>query len=213
MQDESSADAHNELVPDSDSVHGASMVDLDAPLVLYNDRSNAITNLNRRLKFVIPAVLVYALLLCASQGLLTGIICFASFSITMAIGYLMVVRRFNRATKPLLQMDETGLTIRALLTDCHLDWNNVEEARAYRFIYKFAGINPRSISAIKGPLPVKLFLYMNYLSAMLYRLVGIKVCVINVPEQYAHLKAEEICEQIELRRQHHLALPDKSKPH
>lgn len=209
MQDEmnSTSDYPLQELPHEEH-HGAGVVEMEAPLVLYNNRQKAIGSLNKRMMFVIPVVALYcAFLSMAGLYAMAGI-----FLVFFAVMYLAVVRRFNKAVTPLLEIDSSGITVHALLTHCRLDWNNVEEALPYTFIYKFAGINPKSVWDVKASWPVKLFLLQNRICKTLYSFVGLKVCVINIPEQYSHLKAEEICEQIELRRQHFLALPYKSKP-
>jgi hypothetical protein len=213
MQDETSSTSDWSLqpLPHEEGIaahHGASVAELEAPLLLYNNRQNAIGSLNKRMMFVGPLVVIYCVLLL----LLHQYVSCAIFIAFFAFLYLAVVRRFNQSVKPLMEIDSTGITIHSLLTHCHLDWNNVEDARPYRFIYRFAGINPKSLWNVQASWPVKLFLLQNSLCKTLYGLIGLKVFVINIPEQYSHLKAEEICEQIELRRQHFLALPYRPTP-
>jgi hypothetical protein len=60
----------------------------------------------------------------------------------------------------------------------------------------------KSIWKLEASLPMKIFLYYNSLSRAIYKIVGVKLHAINIPEQYSHFKAEEICEQIEKRKEH-----------
>jgi len=211
MQDKTNATPDWPLLPHEEGTEsdlGANVVELDAPLVLYNNRQKAIGSLNKRMMFVVPVLALYCLGLLMAQMYVHCAVFLAFF----AFLYLTVVRRFNQSVKPLMEIDSTGITIHALLTHCHLDWNNVGDVRPYTFIYRFAGINPKSVRDVHAAWPVKLFLLQNRICKTLYGLIGIKVFVINIPEQYSHLKAQEICEQIEMRRQHFLALPNKSQP-
>lgn len=184
--------------------HGSSLAELDAPLIIYNDRQQLIAKLNKRMMFAVPLVALYCvgLFMMGMQSFALGFLLYFAFL------YLFVVRRMNKTVAPLLQIDSTGITVHSLITRCHVDWDNFQDARSYGFVYKFVGINPKSIWKLQATVPCKLFLMLNSISRLLFGLIGVKVFAINVPEQYSHFTAEEICEQIELRKNHFLALPD-----
>ncbi|MFN8554190.1 MAG: hypothetical protein U0103_22160 [Candidatus Obscuribacterales bacterium] len=180
--------------------------DFSQPLILYNDRNQAIKKLNKRMFFAAPLIGIYALSV-ASMHLYF----LAAFMILYMVAmYLWVVRRFNKNVEPLMKVDATGITVHGLITHCHIDWNNLKEVRAYTFIYKFVGLGAKNVWALQASLPMKLFLLYNSLVRFFYRLVGIKLHSINVPEQYSHFKAEDIAEQIERRRAHFLGLSSNS---
>ncbi len=182
------------------------LAELDAPLIIYNDRRQAIAKLNKRMMFAVPVVAIYCLSLFAMHLYILGL-CFIAY---FALIYLFVVRRFNRNVAPLMVIDSTGITIQGLLTHLHLDWENFSEARPYTLLYRFVGINPKSIWKMEASLLTKLLLSYVGLNRVFYSLFGAKAFIINIPEQYSHFKAEEICEQIEMRRKHFLALPDQN---
>lgn len=177
--------------------------DFSQPFVIYNDRRQAISKLNKRMMFCVPLVLLNSLLLFSMNLHLMGILLIGW---TLLL-YLWVVRTFNKNTAPLMQIDQRGITIHGLITHCHMDWDNVKEVRPYTFVYKFIGIDPKSIWKLNASLPVKLFLMNNGMSRVFYRLMGIKLSVVNVPEQYSHFRAEDICEQIQRRKEYYLGLP------
>jgi hypothetical protein len=196
MEDSSHSELSNHRV--------AELTELDAPLIIYNDRRQAIAKLNKRMMFAVPLVALFCLSLFAMQLYIFG----AFFIAYFAIIYVLVVRRFNKNVTPLMEIDSTGISVHGLLTNLHVDWDNVQDVRPYTFLYRFVGIDPISIWKLKASLPTKLFLLNNGWNRSLYKMFGIKLSVINIPEQYSHFKAEQICEEIEKRRTHFLALPN-----
>lgn len=180
--------------------------DFSQPFILYNDRSQAIKKLNRRMFFAAPLVGIYALSVASMHMYFLA----AFMILYMVAMYLWVVRRFNKNVEPLMKVDATGITVHGLLTHCHIDWNNLKEVRPYTFVYRYVGLDAKNIWALDASLPMKLFLLYNSLARFVYRLIGIKLHSINVPEQYSHFKAEDICEQIEKRKEHFLALSQNS---
>lgn len=177
--------------------------DFSQPLVIYNDRRQAIAKLNKRMMFLVPFVGIYALMVASMHMYIVAAIMIAQ----VVLMYLWVVRTFNKNTSPLMQIDASGITIHGLVTHLHMDWDNLKEVRPYTFVYKFIGMDAKSIWKLNASVPQKVFLTYNSWVRVLYRLVGIKLHGINVPEQYSHFKAEDICEQIEKRRVHYLGLP------
>jgi hypothetical protein len=186
---------------------GGELVELSEPLILYNDRRQAIAKLNKRMMFAVPIVGIYCFCLASLHLYVVA----AGLIAWFAAIYLLVVRRFNRNTEPLMQIDASGVTIHGLITHCHVDWDNLKEVRPYTFVYKFVGIDPKSIWRLKASLPTKIFMLSTGMNRALYKLVGTELHLINIPEQYSHFKAEDICEQIEKRRVHFLALPKHSQ--
>ncbi|HEY9731539.1 MAG TPA: hypothetical protein V6C89_06485 [Drouetiella sp.] len=180
--------------------------DFSEPLIIYNDRRQAIQKLNRRMMFAAPLIGIYAVLLASLHLYLIAVFIVAQ----LVFIYLWVVRRFNKNVTPLMQVDSSGVTIHGLLTHCHIDWENLKEVRPYTFIYKFVGMDVHNIWKLQASVPMKLFFYYNSIARTIYKVCGIKLHAINVPEQYSHFKAEDICEQIEERRKHFLLLHSTS---
>jgi len=178
--------------------------DFSQPLMIYNDRRQAISKLNKRMIFLVPLVGIYVLLVSSMHMYFIAAILIAQ----VVLMYLWVVRSFNKNTSPLMQIDASGITIHGLVTHLHMDWDNLKEVRPYTFVYKFVGMDAKNIWKLNASVPQKLFLTYNSWVRILYRLFGIKLHGINIPEQYSHFKAEEICEQIEKRRVHYLGLPN-----
>jgi hypothetical protein len=177
---------------------GGGLDDFSQPLIIYNDRRQAIQKLNKRMAFVAPLIGIYALGLASMHLNLIALFIVGQ----LVFMYLWVVRRFNKNVVPLIKVDSTGITVHGLMTHCHINWDNLSEVRAYTFIYKFVGMDVKSIWKLEASLPMKIFLYYNSLSRAIYKIVGVKLHAINIPEQYSHFKAEEICEQIEKRKEH-----------
>lgn len=181
----------------------AAVATLDEPFLIYNDRRQAISKLNKRMVIAGGLMLCYCGLL-VSMGTWHAAAVLLTFWIVM---YLWVVRSFNKAVTPLITLDSEGVKIRSLITKCDVTWDNLGAVTPYSFMYRFVGINPKSIWRVKCSLPQKLFLYTNAWGRLIYGLIGIRLFAISVPEQYSHFKAEEICEEIEKRRRHFAALP------
>ncbi len=181
--------------------------DLSQPLIIYNDRRQAISKLNKRMMFVAPLMGIYALLVASMHMYFLAAIVIAQG----VIMYLWVVRRFNKNTSPLMQIDASGIRVNALITNLHMDWDNLKEVRPYTFVYKFVGMDAKNIWKLNASLGQKMFLTYSSWVRVIYRLVGIKLHGINIPEQYSHFKAEDICEQIEKRREYYLGLPNHGK--
>ncbi len=181
--------------------------DYSQPFLIYADRRQAIRKLNKRMLILLPFFLFYCFLVASAHMWIIAALLIAQY-----VGmYLWVVRRFNKNVTPLIQLDATGITVHGLITHLHMDWDNLQEVRAYSFAYKFIGMDAKNIWKLKASLPMKLFLSYNKFIRFFYRLVGIKLHGINVPEQYAHFKAEEICEHIEKRRDYYLRVPTHEK--
>lgn len=181
--------------------------DFSQPFMIYADRRKAISKLNKRMMFVVPLTILYVIFVSSAHMWIVA----AMFIAYMVGMYLWVVRSFNKNVRPLMQIDATGITIHGLLMHLHMNWDNLKDVRAYTFAYKYVGLNSKSIWKLNASVPMKLFLAWGSSIRLIYSLIGIKISEINVPEQYAHFKAEDICEQIEKRRQHYLGLPTHEK--
>lgn len=181
--------------------------DFSQPFMIYADRTKAIKKLNQRMMFAAPLILLYAYFVSSMYMWVIAAILIAE----MVAMYLWVVRRFNKNVTPLMQLDATGITIHGLITHLHMNWDNLKDVRAYSFGYKYIGLNAKNVWKLNATVPMKLFLAYSSFIQIFYNLIGIKLCGINVPEQYAHFKAEDICEQVEKRRQHYLNLPTHEK--
>ncbi|MBS1954695.1 MAG: hypothetical protein JST89_10940 [Cyanobacteria bacterium SZAS-4] len=177
--------------------------DFSQPFMIYADRRKAIKKLNQRMMFAAPLILIYSY--CVSSMYMWFLA--ALLIVQMALMYLWVVRKFNKNVTPLMQLDDTGITIHGLITHLHMSWDNLKEVRAYSFGYKYVGMNAKNVWKLHATVPMKLFLAYSSFVQFFYNLIGIKLCGINVPEQYAHFNAEDICEQVEKRREHYLGLP------
>lgn len=180
--------------------------DFSQPLIIYNDRRQAIQKLNRRMMFAAPLLGIYVMSAVSMHLYVLGIFMVAWF----ALMYLWVVRRFNANVEPLMKVDSNGITVHGLLTHCHIDWDNLKEVRPYTFFYKFVGMDAKNVWKLQASMPMKILLFHNTITTFVYRLIGVKMHSINVPEQYSHFKAEDLCEQIEKRREHFLGLPNQS---
>ncbi len=177
--------------------------DFSQPFMIYADRRKAISKLNKRMLIAAPAVLLYSFIFASAYAWIIA----ALLTVQMIVMYLWVVRRFNRNVTPLMQLDATGITVHGLITHLHMDWDNLKDVRPYSFGYKYVGMNAKNVWKLNATVPMKLFLAYSSFIQIFYNLIGIKLCGINVPEQYAHFKAEDICEQIVKRKEHYLRLP------
>ncbi|CAN5335854.1 hypothetical protein BH10CYA1_BH10CYA1_15820 [soil metagenome] len=181
--------------------------DYSQPFIIYADRKQAIRKLNKRMIFAAPLVILYAIFVSSMHMYIV-----AALLIAQLVGmYLWVVRAFNKSVTPLMHIDATGITIHGLVTHLHMDWDNLKEVRPYTFMYKYVGLDAKSVWKLDASVTMKVFLAYNSFVRFFYRLIGIKLSGINIPEQYSHFKAEDICEQIERRREHYLGLPSHEK--
>ena len=188
--------------------------------VLYADRRRMLRNLNTRMLLIcLPLVL----LAFAAVGVLSGAAppppsgppsgrLPAPLDLHATLGWLpwflvaelvvlwlASVASHLRQVKPIVTLGPRGLAVDTMATHLgELSWDEVGEVRCYTMIYRYVGIVPRDTSALcrrLGPRRAWL-LWMNAACIPLYRIFGIFLAPINIPQVYLPIRADELAATI-----------------
>lgn len=116
--------------------------------------------------------------------------------------YFTMVVALRRQNRPIITISPEGLTIHTVLTQFGLlRWDEIAEVRTYNLLYRFVGIVPRDPAALYRRIGRRgLLLRLNSWCVPLYRLFGLFVAPINIPQEYLPVTADELAEWIRAAR-------------
>lgn len=113
--------------------------------------------------------------------------------------YLSVLIALRRQQLPIVILSPDGITVRTLGTQVGLiPWEEISEIRAYNLLYRFVGIVPRDSDGLCRRMGTirALLLRLNSWVIPLYRLFGVFVAPINIPQEYLPITADELAARI-----------------
>lgn len=188
--------------------YGTRLDKLDEPLILYPARGRAIAGLHSRFVKLLPLLLVlYAALLMADPLQWPFIGC---LTIMQVIMYLCVRRTHSRAVVPIMTLRLDGIEVHSLYIDMFIPWTEIKEVRTYNIGTgeMDVGIVPFDLSSTlaRGSLRTRIFAWMSVACMPFGRLFGIFTPPLIILESELPLAAEDIVEQINLRRAFALGL-------
>ncbi len=192
--------------------------------VLFADRSKALSNLNKRMLFVLPLIVFFAISTFFAHGftisvhskkppflvkqvpvqfgpVTSGVLTWMPWFLgaEFALLYWAQIRSFRKQAKPIVILSSDGITVDTLGTHLGLIyWHEIEEVRAYNLIYRHVGIVPKNSGALAQRLGKKqswLF-SLNAACVPLYKPFGIFVAPINIPQVYLPITADELLAHI-----------------
>lgn len=184
------------------------MIEVQEPLVIYTDKEKAIRRLKRRMLFIAPLFLLFFLGISCTELVRDPLLNIMRWVLLLELPvlYFMVTRKLKQQAKPIVTLSSLGITVHTLATQAgFIPWQEVAEARAYSLLYRFVGISlkkPRTLYSRVG-LARSYLMQMNGLVAPLYRLIGIRVAPINIPQEYLPMTADELAARIEAYRNAH----------
>lgn len=196
----------DQISSELDANYGTMIDDLNQPLIFYKNRAGALANLNERF-IIVSLILPFATYayLCTYPERWWVATCFLLF---IAVLYIVQRRYFAGAVQPVLEMNSTGLVLRTLHYNMAIPWNEIQEARAHRFITWHIGIVPvdAAKTAARGTFLTQCILWLHVLLIGVYRPFGVFVAPIELHASEFPISAETLAEQINLRRAHALQL-------
>jgi len=192
------------LSSEIDAHHGTMIEDLDQPLILYKNRNGALKELNIRFTVLTPIVFVHGYFaLSAYPERWWMAICFLVY---MVVIYSVQRRLHARAILPVAEMNSSGLILRSQTANISIQWNEIKEVRAHRYINSLVGIVlvDTAKTASRATLVTKCYIWSHVFCVGFYRLLGIFVAPIELFASEFPLSADALAEQINLRRTHFL---------
>lgn len=196
-----------------------------ADYVLYADTKKSVSGLNKRMIFImLPLVLLSFLFVGAAGHGLTmprhgtpgqpisplrfalGSGMFAFFSwfpwfllAECVLLYVIMARAHKKQTKPIIVLSPEGITVDTTATHIGLiRWEEIEEVRSYTLIYRYVGIVPKNTDALCRRLggSRSWLLQVNAFCIPLYKLIGVFVAPINIPQVYLPITVDELTARI-----------------
>lgn len=172
------------------------MTDTTETLVFYTDKRKAIHRLRLRFIFIlIPMLLAYAggahLAEAATRregaggpgSLMPYFVWF--LAIEIAALCFFVTKGLKQQAEPVVTLSPDGIRVHAQLQDIgFVGWEEIADARAYTFIYRYVGIVPKDTGAICGRIGRRrsLTVWLNdWCIRLFYRPLHIFVAPINIP--------------------------------
>ena len=186
--------------------------------VLYADTKKSLTGLNKRMLFImVPLVLLsflyssaFAHLFAPPPPVLPGqhvppprvssmaahFSWFPWFLVAECVLlYVSVARPHKKQKKPIVVLSSEGIAVDTMATHVGLiRWDEIEEIRSYNLIYRYVGIVPKNTSALCQRLGARRswVLQVNAFCIPLYKLLGIFVAPINIPQVYLPITVDEL---------------------
>lgn len=115
--------------------------------------------------------------------------------------YSLAARSYRKQAKPILTLSSEGIGVDTMGTHLGLIyWDEIEEVRNYTLIYRNVGIVPKNTAALRQRLGMKRtqLLRLNAGVIPLYKLLGIFVAPINIPQVHLPITADELLARIQL---------------
>ena len=113
--------------------------------------------------------------------------------------YVIVARSHKKQKKPIVVLSSEGVAVDTTATHIGLiRWDEIEEFRSYNLIYRYVGIVPKNTSALCRRLGARRswMLQVNAFCIPLYKLLGIFVAPINIPQVYLAITVDELTARI-----------------
>ena len=112
-----------------------------------------------------------------------------------ALLYFLNVRSFKKQAKPIVTLSCEGIAVDTQAT--HLGmirWDEIEEIRAYNFIYRYVGIVPKNSKSLAQRIGGKRawLMSINTTCVPLYKPFGVFVAPINIPQVYLPITVDEL---------------------
>ncbi len=190
--------------------------------VLYADTKKSLTGLNKRMLFImVPLVLLSFLYFGALAHQFTPpppvlpgqhiapprvsataarISWFPWFLVAECVFlYVIAARSHKKQKKPIVVLSSEGIAVDTMATHVGLiRWDEIEEVRPYNFMYRYVGIVPKNTSALCRRLGAgrSWMLQVNAFCIPLYKLLGVFVAPINIPQVYLPITVDELTARI-----------------
>ncbi len=113
--------------------------------------------------------------------------------------YVVMARSHKKQKKPIVVLNSEGIAVDTTATHIGLiRWDEIEEVRSYTLIYRYVGIVPRNTSALCRRLGAgrSWVVQVNAFCIPLYKLLGIFVAPINIPQVYLPVTVDELTARI-----------------
>lgn len=120
--------------------------------------------------------------------------------------YAVMARSHRKQKKPIVVLNAEGIAVDTTATHIGLiRWDEIEEVRPYTLIYRYVGIVPKNTSALCQRLDGgrSWMLQVNAFCIPLYKLLGIFVAPINIPQVYLSVTADELATRIRAYQEAH----------
>jgi len=196
-----------------------------ADYVLYADTKKSVNGLNKRMLFIMLPVVLLSFLFFGALGhgltiprhgasggpaapvhiaLDPAMAAFVSWVpwfllAECALLYVVMARAHKKQTKPIVVLSPEGITVDTTATHIGLiRWEEIEEVRSYTLIYRYVGIIPRNTGALCRRLggSRSWLLQLNAFCIPLYKLLGMFVAPINIPQVYLPITVDELTARI-----------------
>lgn len=121
--------------------------------------------------------------------------------------YAVMARSHRKQKKPLVVLNAEGIAVDTTATHIGLIlWDEIEEIRPYTFVYRYVGIVPKNTKALCQRLGGSRtwMLQVNAFCIPLYKLLGIFVAPINIPQVYLSVTADELATRIRAYQEAHV---------
>ncbi len=166
--------------------------------VLFADKRKSLSGLNKRMLFIMLPLILLIFVLNHSASLFFPWFLTAEW----ALIYFVSARSYKKQTKPIVVLSSQGIEVDTLGSHLGLiRWNEIEEVRAYNFIYRSVGIVPKSSHALSIRLGGKRawLLHLNAtLISFFYKPLGIFLAPISIPQVYLPVTADELLSHIQV---------------
>ena len=193
--------------------------------VLYADTKKSLNGLNKRMLFLLLPLVVLSFVFCgvfahgfsipqhgpagrpaaalrvSFNPVMTNYFTWFPWLLLAECGFLYVVmaRSHRKQTKPIVVLNSEGIAVDTAATHIGLvRWDEIEEVRPYTLIYRYVGIIPKNTNALCRRLGGKRSWIVKLNAALIppYKLLGIFVAPINIPQVYLPVTADELTARI-----------------
>ncbi len=123
-----------------------------------------------------------------------------------ALLYVVMARSHKKQKKPIVVLSAEGIAVDTTATHLGLiRWEEIEQVRSYTLIYRYVGIVPKNTSALCQRLgrSRSWMLQVNAFCIPLYKLLGIFVAPINIPQVYLPITVDELTARIHAYQKAH----------
>lgn len=185
------------------------MTNVDDTLVIYMDKRKALHRLRLRTIFILFPMLLGQCAYFSYQDKAARAageydpfyqIMIWIVAIEVAALIFFATRSHKRQTEPIVTLSPEGIETHSLWQHVGLlRWDEIEEIRAYTFLYRYVGITPRDMGAVCRRLGAgkAWMVWLNDWSIRLfYRPLRIYMAPINIPQEYLPITADELMEHI-----------------
>lgn len=120
--------------------------------------------------------------------------------------YVVMARSHRKQKKPIVVLNADGIAVDTTATHIGLiRWDEIEEVRSYTFIYRYVGIVPKNTNALCQRLGAgrAWVVQVNAFCIPLYKLLGIFVAPINIPQVYLPITVDELTARIRAYQEAH----------